>query len=148
MNEFADFGTELDWMGFLWGLHTATSDRFSAAEIYRTYRVSCHGNVVNDTRCSGSGIAFEPSYVRDPVTGAVVLDANGFGVLEFTLCDSATSCDANGFRLDSNGQRIAVRGGLRDAAERMFGRNSSRYELLATMGRTYGVDTNLAPEVP
>jgi hypothetical protein len=145
MNQFADFGTELDWMGFLWSTHTASSDKLASGEIFKVYRVACSGNAANATPCAGSGIGYEPLYQHD-ANGAIVLDPNGVGVLQFELCSPRfPGCDAQGRALDGNGQHVAVRGGVRDGAVRIYGVTSPKYNHVITSGRQYGVDTNIAP---
>ncbi len=149
MNNFADFGTELDWMGFLWNVHSSSSDKLPSGEIFNVYKVACSGNAARPTPCAGSGIAYEPLYQTDPLTGAILLDANGFGVLSYKACSANTPpqrCDSATNRLlDSRGQLIAVRGGVRDGAQRIYGLTSTKYNHVLTAGRAYGVDTNLAP---
>jgi hypothetical protein len=48
--------------------------------------------------------------------------------------------------MDANHPFIAVRGGLRDAVERMFGPASVQAGHLIRMGQEYRVDTNLDPD--
>jgi hypothetical protein len=135
MNKFADFGTELDWMTFLWNLNVTTTSKLSLQEIYGLYRSACHGDGTAPSPCRGSGIAYEAEYQRDTRTDTLVLGPDGLPVPAWDVpaCNSATTdCDAK-------------RGGIHDAALRTFGLNSARALHVETNARINGVDSNLTP---
>lgn len=148
--DWADFGTERDWLGFLRATNAISTDRSSLKELFDSGRVACHSNQQNITPCTDTSIGWDPVFQRDP-NGAIIIGPDGFGVLRYKPCPTPNpipqgfSCDAQGLLRDNFNQLVVSRGGLRDGAERHLGPTSTKYGHLAGMGQVYGVDTNLAP---
>jgi hypothetical protein len=146
--QWADFGTERDWLGFLRGTNAVSVDRSSLKDLFDASRVACHSNTVNVTPCAWTDIGWDPVWQRD-ASGNIVLGSDGLGLPVYLRCSDFHpgnfTCDAQNLVRDLNGQLVVSRGGLRDGAERLLGTTSAKYVHLAGMGQTYGVDTNLAP---
>ena len=51
----ADYGTEIDWMGFFWSVNTSGANKSLMTDIFQIYRHTCNRTQTSRANCSTSG---------------------------------------------------------------------------------------------
>jgi hypothetical protein len=150
ISEAAELSTELDWLGFLWGVNTLGDSRASMNDLFSVYRNTCNPLPVPapgtaGEKCSGEeelGWNTRPPVAQVPASACTATSPG---------CSGASVCLKNSTHklcregdADCSCQTRAVFGVATGAAI-YFGSDPGRLQNLLEKGLQYGVTEDISP---
>jgi hypothetical protein len=151
MGETAEMGTELDWLGFLWGVNTQGDSRATMNDLFAIYRNSCNplpspGPGMPGEKCEGEeelGWSTRAPVPQDPAVACSAATASNCSA-DYACLNPATRKRCRDGDTGCSCQRPAVFG-ISSGAALYFGNDPTRLQNVFDKGLTYGVTSDLAP---